>query len=132
MHTQVRKSNNNKDNSKQHGKNRALNQQTRGTHTTDTTGPAKRDVTSLWLHSLRRNTKIPSGKASAKVKKNHGGKASARTNKRWQSIYPTSKAKTEETTEAKHPPGPRSGGKASTRPVRHDHDIQGDGRSKRR
>jgi hypothetical protein len=38
--------------------------------------PAKRNAKTLWLHSLRRNTKITSGKASAKVKKNHGGKAS--------------------------------------------------------
>jgi len=65
----MRKHNDNTDSSKQHGEDNALNPQTKGTDTTITTEPAKRNATSLWLHSLRRSTKIPSGKASARTER---------------------------------------------------------------
>ena len=43
-HTQMRKHNENTDSSKQHGEDNALNPQTKGTDTTITTEPAKRNT----------------------------------------------------------------------------------------
>jgi len=95
----MRKHNDNTDSSKQHGENNALNPQTKGTDTTITTEPAKRNATSLWLHSLRRSTKIPSSKASAEGE-DEPQRQSIRPKERWQSIHQKAR--------------PVRGGKAST------------------
>jgi len=56
-----------------------FNPQIKGTHTTATTEPEKTNTTTLRLHNLHRNSKIPVAKHLLKVKKNHDGKATDQT-----------------------------------------------------